>query len=171
MAALALVALALGLAAIAALAPFVRMAAVSEELAATAELIGQQERLLRAMGERPVHAQRNLLLTGETTGMAGAELQRAISDLARQNGVSLRSTHVTPPKREDDVTVIGVNVGLQGQMDGLRSFLHAIETGVPILFIDTLSIRSVPTYQATEQPVSLDVTLRVRGYGAGKDAN
>jgi general secretion pathway protein M len=165
------VSLALGLAALAALAPFARMAAVEEEMAATAEQIAQQERLLRAAARRPAHAARDMLLAGETSGLAGAELQRVITELARRSGLSLRSTHVTPPKREADLAAIGVEVSLQGQTEGLRTFIHAIETGTPVLFIETLAIRSAPSYQAVPQPVSLDVTLRVRGYGAGKEIN
>jgi general secretion pathway protein M len=112
-----------------------------------------------------------VLLAGETSGMAGAELQHLISELARKSGLSLRSTSVTAPRREADLTVIGVDVALLGQMEGLRSLLHAIETGAPILFIETLSIKSVPPYQAVQQPMALDITLRVRGYGAGKEVN
>jgi general secretion pathway protein M len=171
MAALGLVALVLGLAALAAFVPFAKMSVVGEEIAAAADLIAQQERLLRAAAVRPAHAARNMLLAGDTSGMAGAELQRVISELARQHGMSLRSTNVTTPKREADLTVIGVDVSLQGQTEGLRSFLHAIETGVPILFVEALSIRSVLAYQPAKQPVLLDVTLRVRGYGGGKEVN
>ena len=171
MVALGLVGLALGIAALLAVAPFVRTAAVEEEIAASTELIAQSERLLRAASSQPAHAAHNLLLAGETSGMAGAELQRMISELARQYGLSLRSTNVTPAKREADLTVIGVDVNLQGQTEGLRSFVHAIETGTPILFIETLSVRSVMTYQPAQQPVALDVTLRVRAYGAGKEIN
>jgi general secretion pathway protein M len=165
------VALALGLAAVAAIAPFVQMAAVEGEMTATADQIGQHERLLRAAARRPAHAARDMLVTGETSGLAGAELQRVLTELARRSGLSLRSTHVAPPKREADLAAIGVEVSLQGQMEGLRTFLHAIETGTPVLFIETLAIRSAPSYQAVAQPISLDVTLRVRGYGAGKEIN
>jgi general secretion pathway protein M len=164
--ALGLLVLVLGLAAFAALTPFVRLAAVGEEIAAATESISQQERLLRAAARRPMQAVHKVLLAGETSGMAGAELQRLISELARQSGMSLRSATVTPPKREADMTIIGVDVSLQGQIQGLRAFLHAIETGVPILFIETLSVRSVPVYQQVQQPVTLEVALRIRGYGA-----
>ena len=169
--ALGLVALALGLAALAAIAPFARMAAVGGEMAAVTERIVQQERLLRAAARRPAHAARDMLVGGETSGLAGAELQRIVTELARRTGMSLRSTHVAPTKREADLAAIGVEVSLQGQTEGLRAFIHAIETGTPVLFIETLAIRSVPSYQPTPQPVSLDVTLRVRGYGAGKEIN
>jgi general secretion pathway protein M len=170
-AALGLVGLVLGLAALAGLAPFLRLAALGGEIEAASEEIALRERLLRAAASRPAHAQRDVLLAGETSGMAGAELQRLLSELARRSGMSLRSTNVAAPRREADLTVIGVDVSLQGGTDGLRAFLHAIETGLPVLFVETLSVKSIPSYQPTPQPVALDVTLRVRGYGAGKDSN
>lgn len=170
-AALGLVVLALSLAALAAVAPFARMAAIGDDIATATDQIAQQERLLRAAGRRPAHAARDMLVAGETSGLAGAELQRIVSELARRSGLSLRSAHVAPPKREADLAAIGVEVSLHGQTEGLRAFVHAIETGTPILFIETLAIRSAPTYQPVPQPVSLDITLRVRGYGAGKEIN
>jgi general secretion pathway protein M len=170
-AALGLVVLAFALATLAALTPFARMAAVSEETAIVNDQIAQQERLLRAAARRPAHVARDMLVAGDTSGLAGAELQRVVSELARRSGLSLRSTHVAPTKREGDLAAIAVEVSLQGQMEGLRGFVHAIETGTPILFIETLSIKSQPSYQPVSQPVSLDVTLKVRGYGAGKEIN
>jgi general secretion pathway protein M len=170
-AALGLLAVFLALAVLAALAPFARLAAVNEEITTAADLIAQQERLLRAAARRPAQAARRVLLAGETSGMAGAELQRLVSDLARRSGMTLRSTNVTEPKREAELTAIGVDVSLQGPMPSLRSFLHDIETGVPILFIESLSIRSVPAYQPVQLPVTLEVALRIRGYGDGKEVN
>jgi general secretion pathway protein M len=170
-AALGLVVLALGLAALVAIAPFARMAAVSEEIAASADLVAQQERLMRAAAGRPTQVTRKVFLAGETSGIAGAELQRVISQLARDKGMSLRSAHVTPPKREADLTVVGVDAVLNGRMEALRSLFHAIETGTPILFVETLSIRTVAASQPGQQPASLDITLRIRGYGVGKETN
>jgi general secretion pathway protein M len=170
-AALSLLALALGLAAVAALAPFAEMLAAGEEIAVMNDQIAQQERLLRAAARRPAHAARDMLVTGDTSGLAGAELQRVLTEQARRSGLSLRSAHVAPPKRETDLAAIGVEVSLQGQMEGLRALIHAIETGTPVLFIETLSIKSVPSYQPVPQPAALDVTLRIRGYGAGKEIN
>jgi general secretion pathway protein M len=170
-AALGLVALALCLAALAAVVPFARMTAAGEEIGSLNNQIALHERLLRAAATRPAHAARDVLVAGETSGLAGAELQRVVTELARRSGLSLRSTHVAVPKREADLAAIGVEVSLQGQMEGLRAFIHAIETGAPVLFVEMLSIKSVPSYQPVPQPASLDVTLRVRGYGAGKEIN
>ena len=123
-----------------------------------------------AAAGRPTQAGREALIAGETSGVAGAELQRVISELARQNGLSLRSTQVAPAKREADLTVLAVEVSLQGGIEGLRAFLHTLETGAPVLFIDALSVKSVAE-QVAKRPALLDVSLKVRGYGAGKDAN
>jgi general secretion pathway protein M len=170
-AALGLLALALGLATLAALAPFVQLATVRAQSAARADRIARLERLIGAAARRPAHTQRPVLIVGETSGMAGAELQRLISETARKSGLSLRSTNVTAPRQEAELTAIGVDVSLQGQMEGLRVFLHAIETGMPVLFIETLAIRAMPAHQSVPQPVALDITLRIRGYAAGKDAH
>jgi general secretion pathway protein M len=170
-AALSLVGVALGLAALIAIAPFARMSAVGEEIAAAAELIDRQERLLKATAGRPTQLTKEVFLAGGTTGIAGAELQHVVSQLAGEKGLSLRSAHVTPPKREADLTVVAVDVVMNGRMEALRSLFHAIETGLPILFIESLSIRAMATPQPGLQPASLDITLRVRGYGAGKETN
>ena len=169
--ALGLAVLALGLAALLAIAPFVRMAALEEEAAAARDLVAQQERLVLAAAGRPTQAGREVLVAGDTSGVAGAELQRVISDLARQNSLSLRSTQVAPAKREADLTVLAVEVSLQGGIDGLRALLHALETGAPMLFVDALAVKSVQQQPTANRAVLLDVSLKVRGYGAGKDAN
>lgn len=170
-AALGFVVLALGLAALLAIAPFVRMVALGEEIAAARDLLAQQERLALAAAGRPTQAGREVLVAGDSSGMAAAELQRVISELARQNSLSLRSTQVAPAKREADLTVLAVEVSLQGGIEGLRALLHALETGAPMLFIDALAVKSVQQLQTANRPVLLDVSLKVRGYGAGKDAN
>jgi general secretion pathway protein M len=169
--ALALVALALAMATLAALLPLARMASLDEQIAAVTDLIAQQERLLQRAAMRPAQVAKDVMLAGESSGLAGAELQRLVSQLARESDMSLRSTNLAAPKREADFTVIAVDASLNGRMEGLRSFLHAVETGSPILFIDALSVRSVPATQPGEQPVMLDVTLKVRGYGQGKVLN
>jgi general secretion pathway protein M len=169
--ALGLLVVALGSAAVLAVVPFARLAAVTEEIDAATELIAQRERLLAAVSARPRAAARESLIAGDTGGLAGAELQRIVSELARRSRLSLLSAAVAAPKREADLTVIGADIALQGQLEGLRAFLHAIETGMPVLFVETLSIKASPDYRATPQPVALEVTLKVKGYGAGKEVD
>ena len=170
-AAIGFVVLALAVSAILAAAPFARTGALREEIAAMRELVAQRERFLLAAAGRPTQDGREALLAGESSGMLAAELQRHMIELARQNGMSLRSTQVAPAKREPSLTVVGLEVSLQGEVAGLRSLLYAVEVGMPVLFVEGLSVKTSSTPQPAQKPVSLDISLKVRGYGAGKESN
>ena len=135
------------------------------------ELIAQRERFLLAAAGRPTQNGREALLTGETSGTLGAELQRHMIELARQNGLSLRSTQVLPPKRESSLIAVGLELSLHGELPGMRALLHAVETGTPVLFVDALTVKTAASPQAAGKPVALEITLKVRGYGAGKEGN
>jgi hypothetical protein len=168
--AVGLAVVALAVAALLAVAPLVRLAAVADEVGAAADLLAQRQRLATAAGGRSTAAGREPLIAGETSGLAAAELQRIVSELARQHTLSLRSTQVAPAKREADLTVLAVEASLQGGMEGLRGFLYALETGAPMLFVDALSVKAAAEKAAGRAAV-LDIGLKVRGYGAGKDGN
>jgi general secretion pathway protein M len=170
-AAIGLVALALMFAATLAVTPFARSAAVREEIASARDLVAQRQRLLAAAAMRPGQDVRDALLAGESSGTLGAELQRHMIELARQNALAVRSTQVAPAKREPALTMVGLELSLQGEIAALRSLLHAVEAGMPVLIVDGLAIKTVPSPQAASKPVTLDVSLKVRGYGASKDTN
>jgi general secretion pathway protein M len=158
-------------AALAAALPFVKNAALRDEIAVTRELVAQRERLQTAASGTPSPDGRDALLKGDSSGILAADLQRRMAELARQNDMSLRSMQVLPPKREGDLTVIGLEVSLRGEIAGLRTLLYAVETGAPVLFVEALSVKSATTPEATARSVALDVTLKVRGYGAAKETN
>ena len=168
--AVGLAVVALAVAALLAVAPLVRLVAVQEEVGAASDLLTQRQRLATAAGGRSTAAGREPLIAGETSGLAAAELQRIVSELARQHALSLRSTQMAPAKRQADLTVLAVEASLQGGMEGLRGFLYALETGAPMLFVEALSVKSA-TEKAAGRAAVLDISLKVRGYGAGKDGN
>jgi general secretion pathway protein M len=170
-AAVCLVALALAVAALLAAAPFAKTGALREEIAAMRDLVAQRERFLLAAAGRPTQDGREALLAGESSGLLGAELQRHMIELARQNGMSLRSTQVAPAKREPSLTMVGLELSLHGEIAGLRSLLYAVEVGMPVLFVEALSVKTSTAPQTAQKPVSLDISLKVRGYGASKEAN
>lgn len=163
--------LVVALAALAAALPFVKNAALRDEIAVTRELVAQRERLQAAASGTPGPDGRDALLKGDSSGILAADLQRRMAELARQNGMSLRSMQVLPPKRDGDLTAIGLEVSLRGEITGLQTLLYTVETGAPVLFVEALSVKSATTPEATARPVALDVTLKVRGYGAAKETN
>ena len=166
----------LGLAALAAVTPYTRIGAVRQEATAMRELIAQRERFLLAAAGRPAQGGREALLAGESSGVLAAELQRHLTELARRNNMSLRSTQVVAAKREPYLTAVALELNLQGDTAGLRSLLHAVETGMPVLFVEKLAVKlaaareTVPS-AAAYKPQSLDISLKVRGYGVGREAN
>jgi len=169
--ALGLVVLALMMAALLATAPFTKSGAQREEIAGFRELIAQRERFLVAAAGRSNQDGREALLTGETSGTLGAGLQRHMIDLARQNGLTVRSTQVLPIKPDSALTAVGLELSLQGELIGLRSLLYAVEVGMPTLFVDALTVKTAAIPQAADKPVALEITLKVRGYGASKETN
>ena len=110
------------------------------------------------------------LIRADSAGRAGALLQLRLDELAAAHGVVIRSVQVLPPKREGEVTRITVAVTLQSVTATLRKFLHTLEASFPLVVIDEVSIRSLPTApQDTASAMPLEVSLVVRGLAAFKE--
>ena len=85
---------------------------------------------------------RKNFLRGPTAPLAAAETSEAIRAIVERNGATLIT--MQPPTTKDDgrYRAVTVNVQMTANIIALRSILHAIETNVPYLFVDTLSVRS-----------------------------
>lgn len=113
-----------------------------------------------------------LLLEGETIGIAGATLQRLIADLVVAHNGTASSLQVLPPATEDDLVRISLSLSLSVDINGLQGFLHALETGQPLIFIDDIRVRSGQSEFAVPDPHllgPLDVTLQVSAFAAKKE--
>ncbi len=82
------------------------------------------------------------LLDAETPALAGAALAGSLAAYLEESGGWLDSTQVLEPVIAPPVMRIGVR--LRGAMDveGLRSFLHRIESAEPILTIESIALSS-----------------------------
>jgi len=82
------------------------------------------------------------LLNAETPALAGAALAGSLAAYLEESGGWLDSTQVLEPVIAPPVMLIGVR--LRGAMDveGLRSFLHRIESAEPILTIEGIALSS-----------------------------
>ena|SRR2546423_32045 len=105
-------------------------------IAGTRSDVAKQLEAMRAKEPR-----RNFL-RGPTAPLAAAETQEAIRAIIERSGGKLIT--MQPPVTKDDgrYRAITVNVQLTANIIALRAILHAIETNVPYLFIDNLSVRS-----------------------------
>ena len=85
---------------------------------------------------------RKNFLRGSTASLAAAETQEAIRAIVERNGATLITMQPPTTKDEGRYRQVTVNVQLTANVIALRSILHAIETNVPYLFVDNLSVRS-----------------------------
>ena len=118
--------------------------------------------------------ERRILLDGSTGGIAGADLQKLLRDLALQHRGRVSSFQVRSPIAEQDRWNISVILTARFKTKGLRDFIYAVETGEPFLFVDKLSIQRIrPSGGAgqTARQQVLDVSIQVSGYLAKDEAS
>ncbi|HVZ05805.1 type II secretion system protein GspM [Hyphomicrobium sp.] len=110
---------------------------------------------------------KSLLLEGDKTGVAGANLQSLVNSLVTANGGTASSIQIMPPKEDGNLTRISVSMSISVGTNGLRDIVHGLETGTPLIFIDDIIVRAVHDDFRPPEPHytgPLDVTLQVSGF-------
>ncbi len=163
--------------------PFVRLNALEQTIAdSQAELLNLRKEIAR---EGELRKENNelaasgkdaklLLLEGETTGIAGANLQKLVSGLVLAHGGEATSFQILPPKEDGNLMRIPMSLSISVGIDGLRDIVHGLETGTPLIFIDDISVRAQQDdFRAIDPHYlgPLDVTLQVSGFAYKKEAS
>lgn len=149
--------------------PFLRQAQRSQELEESHVLLAGLEAQIARRALAPGAAASDparLMLGGETTGMAGAGLQKLINDVVTHSDGRASSYQLLPAEEQGALSRLSLNLRVSIHVDGLRGMLHRIESGLPLLIIDDIAIR-VPRAPADMRPdasAPLDVTLQVSGF-------
>ncbi len=86
---------------------------------------------------------KSLLLEGDKTGVAGANLQSLVNGLVTANGGTASSIQILPPKEDGNLMRISVSLSINVGTDGLRDIVHSLETGTPLIFIDDIVVREI----------------------------
>ncbi len=105
-----------------------------------------------------------LLLSGGTTGVAGAELQRFLLKRTARHRGTATTVLIQPPENEGGLTRISALLTVRIEIKGLRDLLHDLETGLPLLFVSEMSVRSSAQSTRGKSGTVLDVRMRVSGY-------
>jgi hypothetical protein len=103
---------------------------------------------------------RNRLLPGANASIAGAELQKILTDFAEQNGVQIIQKNTLPEKRiQDNDTLMKVSVRIETNctLEQLVHFLTDIKNYDKYLKVEELVILSVPIPNRSEIRPSLTV--------------
>jgi general secretion pathway protein M len=173
----------LALAGLLATLPFLRLGTLEQTIAQSqSELLELRKEIAREGALRKENTAlaasdqdaRLLLLEGETTGIAGANLQKLMSGLVLAHGGEATSFQILPPKEDGNLMRIPMGLSIRVGIDGLRDIIHGLETSTPLIFIDDITIRAEQDDFRAPDPHflgPLDVTLQVSGFAYKHEAS
>lgn len=109
-------------------------------------------------GENPAR----FFLKNSAPNLAGAELQDLVRGAVEKSGARLTSVQVAAPKEESRYRQIVLNVQVIGNVMTLQKTLHALESSLPYVFVDTLRINSTQFRGARTTPgLEPEVTVQM----------
>ncbi len=74
--------------------------------------------------------------------LAAADLQQRVQQLVQRHGGVLSSSQVLPPEEREPATRVALRVQFTAGVDNLHAILQAIESSIPLLFIDELKLQA-----------------------------
>ena len=142
-----------------------RMSA-AQEVAERHDLLSRLE--ARAKARREARARSGAaapaaaFLDAPTQGLAVAQLQAHLVQMADTHHAVLVSSGIEPTKREDPDS-IRLQATLEMSLPAVQAFLYQLESGTPYVFVDqlTLQLAGAASQRAVEDPL-LRVTLGLR---------
>ena len=137
------------------------------------------ERLQRIASTRPAVSRqldamraketRKFFLRAGATALSAAEAQEAVRSIVESSGGKLITMQAPSSREEGRYRQITMVVQLTANVQALRRILHALESNMPYLFVDNVTIRSQVTGQhrsAPGQEPEMFVSFDVNGYAA-----
>jgi type II secretory pathway component PulM len=109
------------------------------------EMLGQEQNYRNRLDQYRKRLDQDMqrLLAGDTPSMAGAELQRVLSDMAGQSGVEITRKNARPEQKlPDNLVKVSVQIETNCAPEQLVQFLTAIENYGKFLTVDELTITS-----------------------------
>ena len=112
----------------------------------------------------------SVYLPGETPAIAGAALQRLVSNTVEGAGGRIAETEIARQEgetegQEAEPGAVSLRVSFDTDIAGLQRIVFALETGAPILMVRAVTVeaKDATATAPTESPM-LSVVLLVRGY-------
>jgi hypothetical protein len=178
LAAVGLLALLLGFAALTTVVPLAaHVAELREQIEMERTLSG---RLMAVAAHKPKMAEYEQVgraalesgayLKGDSEALMAAGLQTSLAQLAAATRVRFNSTRALPPRERDTMRLIGVSLQFRADIEQLRAFLFRIESHRPFLFVEGLQVRPVSPFSQSDAKLNglLDVRLDAFGVVPGK---
>ena len=114
---------------------------VEQQVSALEQRISTREQLLaEARLLERTSPLASLLLAGQSTALAGANLQGTLTRMVEDAGGLVRQAQVLDGKTAEPFVQVGVRIDFTTSMTGLRDILHEIETSKPLLIVERLTL-------------------------------
>ncbi|HMR31463.1 MAG TPA: type II secretion system protein GspM [Geminicoccaceae bacterium] len=124
-----------------------RMRELEARLRGREQLLAEQRLLERASQADQTLAQ------ADTPALAGAELQRVLTELVAAGGGALESVQVLEPVQRLPFVQISIRLSFTSTIEALRQFLYAVERHAPVLLVHDLSVTEAATYDSQGEPL------------------
>jgi general secretion pathway protein M len=144
----------------------VRSSAVNE-LTERREIFSRLEARARsginAPARRTSAAPAAAFLEAPSAGIAAAQLQIHLSQMASSQRATLISYGAEPAKREESPDSVRVQATLDIAQTALQGLLYALESRTPYVFVDSLTLQPPTTQRAAADPI-LRLTLSLHAF-------
>jgi hypothetical protein len=104
-------------------------------------------------------------LDASTSGLAAAQLQAYLSQVAANQSAILISYGVDQSHREDSPDSLRVQANLDVSQKAIQGLLYQLESQTPYVFVDAMSVQPVGTAAlGAAQDATLRITLSLRAF-------
>jgi hypothetical protein len=141
--------------------------------AKTTQLSALQRRLKMPALPATAASDEDVFLTGPNYALAANSLQQHLVELVEQSGGKIVTVAVeTPTATEQTSRRVIVQIRSELDNDGLQSLLYGLESGRPLVLVDSLNVHRVTTQGGSEKDDAkhsprLTVELRAVGFYRG----
>jgi Type II secretion system (T2SS), protein M subtype b len=109
-----------------------------------------------------------VFISGGTAGLALADLQRRLAQMAEQSGLAITRTQPLQSEGSNGLATLRMEVEATGTIESLRNYLVAIETGAPLIFVNQAQLSAPEGNAASDKSLpsdKLSVVLQLEAYG------
>jgi general secretion pathway protein M len=144
------------------------IADTSDRLTRYERIAAQAPELRAALTGMQQRDGRRFFLSNTATNLAGAEMQELVKAAVESNGGRITTSQNTTPREDGRFREIGVNVQFFATTPALQKILYAIESHVPYLIVENITIRPLNAFRgfrpAPGQEPELNVQIDVGGW-------
>ena len=107
----------------------------------------------------------SVYLPGKSPAIAGAALQRIVANTVEAAGGRVVQSEISRPDNpEQEQGTVNLRAEFDTDIVGLQRIIFDLETGAPILMVQTLTVESADSTDADASNPGLSVILLVRAY-------